>query len=202
MLNNSQHRVVTLLLATIILNGAIPTVQAQSISGCENYPYQPMESVLEFDSATSFKIITTGAAAVDFDEPSEIMNARREAELLAKRKIAEYITQTLTSEDAINSEVSKSKSNSRTSDGKEVSTFQREEAKKQLSNITSRSESVLKGTLVIGSCYTKGQEVRVTVGIKSQTVANADVLAKDSKKIENAKRENSQPEEQNTKQKS
>jgi len=41
-----------------------------------------------------------------------------------------------------------------------------------------RADAVLKGVLPIGSCYTKGDVVRVTVGIKSESLANAVSLEK------------------------
>lgn len=151
------------------------TVLSQS---CDSYPYQPSENVIEFDGNGKFKILSTGAASVDFDDPSEVMSGRREAELLAKRTIAEYINQKLTSEDNISSEISKSKTNTKAVDGSTISTVQRDEVKKQLSSISTRADAVLKGVISIGSCYSKGREIRVTVGFKSETLANATTLEK------------------------
>lgn len=145
---------------------------------CENYPYQPMENTIEFDGDGNFKLISTASATISFDDSSELKSARREAELIAKRFIAEYITQNLTTEDKINTEISKSKSNLKATDGSTVSNVQRDEIKKQLTSITSKSQTVLKGVVSIGSCYTKGEEVRVTVGVKSQTLNNASDLGK------------------------
>jgi len=150
------------------------TAPALSKTGsCDSYPYQALENVIEFEGKGRFKILSTGAASVSFDDPNEVMSARREAELLAKRSIAEYINQRLTSEDSISSEIKKSKTNSLATDGSSVSAAQRDEVKKQLTAVTTRADAVLKGALVIGSCYTKGREMRVTVGIKSDTVNNA-----------------------------
>jgi hypothetical protein len=158
-----------------IVISSINLVHAQS---CNEYTYQPLENIVEFDGEGQFKIISTAAASVDFDDPSEIMSARREAELLAKRAIAEYINQKLSSEDSISSEISKSKTNSKAVDGSVVSSAQRDEVKKQISSVVTRTDALLKGVITIGSCYTKGHEIRVTVGIKSQTFANASQLEK------------------------
>lgn len=140
---------------------------------CDAYPYLPLENIIEFDGGGKFKILSTGSASVDFDEPSEVMSARRQAELIAKRSIAEYINQKLASEDAIDSEIATSKTNQKATDGTAVSSAQRNEIKKQISTIKTRADAVLKGAISIGSCYTKGREIRVTVGIKSETVSNA-----------------------------
>ena len=147
-------------------------------TSCDTYPYQALENSIEFDGGGNFKLISTGAASVDFDIPAEVMSARREAELIAKRTIAEYINQKLSSEDNISSEISKSSTNSKATNGTTVSSAQRDEVKKQLSTISAKADAVLKGVIPIGSCYTKGHEVRVTVGIKSETVANAKELGK------------------------
>ena len=145
---------------------------------CDSYPYQPHSNVIEFDGAQKFKILSTAAVPVDFDDPTEVSSARREAELLAKRSIAEYINQKLTSEDKVITEINKSKTHKKATDGSVISTNQRDEIKKQLISISTRADAVLKGAITIGSCYTKGHEVRVTVGIKSQTVTNAGQLGK------------------------
>ena len=164
-----MHRSRSCLISLLTLS--LPTI---SIAGsCETYPYQALENVVEFEGKGRFKILSTGAASLSFDEPSEVVSARREAELIAKRSIAEYINQRLTSEDSVASEIQKSKTNSRATDGSSVSAAQRDEVKKQLTAVSTRSDAVLKGVLVIGSCYTKGREMRVTVGVKSDTVNNA-----------------------------
>jgi hypothetical protein len=153
--------------------GATGFSYAQS---CANYPYQPSENVVEFDDVKNFKIVSTASVSVDFDDASELMSARREAELMAKRSIAEYINQQLTSEDSISSEINKSKTRTKALNGTPVSSVQRDEVKKQISSINTRSDTVLKGVVPIGNCYTKGKEVRVTVGIKSETFNNSNVL--------------------------
>jgi len=165
-------------LSILILTSALLISNNSFAQNCDNYPYQPMENTIEFDGDGNFKLISTASVTINFDDSSELKSARREAELIAKRFIAEYITQNLSTEDKINSEISKSKSNAKATDGSTVSSVQRDEIKKQLTTITSKSETVLKGVVSIGSCYTKGEEVRVTVGVKSQTLNNATQLGK------------------------
>ena len=152
--------------------------QNQSSQSCQTYPFQDRSNTIEFDGNGKFKLLTTSAVPVDFDDPSEVSSAKREAELKAKRAIAEYINQNLSSEDSINTEINKSKTHEKASNGSLVSNAQRNEVKQQLSAISSKSDAVLKGVLTIGSCYSKGHEVRVTVGIKSETIGNAEALGK------------------------
>lgn len=153
---------------------------AQTVSpagtGCDAYPYQPSDTIIEFGEAGQFKIVTTGAASVDFDDVSSMQEARREAELIAKRTLAEYINQQLSSEDKIERQIDSARSLVKGEDGSTVTTAQRQDVKTQLTTINARADVVLRGVAVLGSCYTKGHEVRVTVGIKSETVANAQAL--------------------------
>jgi hypothetical protein len=144
---------------------------------CNNYPYQPMSNEIEFNGDGKFKILATSSAAIEFDDQTELMSARREAELLAKRSIAEYINQNFMSQDLINSEINKSKTGLKATDGSTVTLVQQNQIKTQLSSISTKSEAVLKGVMTISSCYTKGQEIRVTVGIKSQSLENATNLS-------------------------
>jgi hypothetical protein len=163
----------TLVLQTTAANAQIAPTAG---TGCEAYPYQPSDTIIELGEAGKFKIITTGAASVDFDDPSSMQESRREAELIAKRTLAEYINQQLSSEDKIERQIDSARSLVKGEDGSTVTTAQRQEVKTQLTTINARADVVLRGVAVLGSCYTKGHEVRVTVGIKSETVANAQAL--------------------------
>jgi hypothetical protein len=164
--------------STLVLQTTVASAQTLTAAGtgCEAYPYQPSDTTIEFGEAGQFKIITTGAASLDFDDVSSMQEARREAELIAKRTLAEYINQQLSSEDKIERQIDSARSLVKGEDGSTVTTAQRQEVKTQLTTINARADVVLRGVAVLGSCYTKGHEVRVTVGIKSETVANAQAL--------------------------
>jgi hypothetical protein len=160
----------------VTANATSVNAQTPSATGCDAYPYQPADPIIEFGEAGQFKIVTTGAASVDFDDVSSMQEARREAELIAKRALAEYINQQLSSEDKIERQIDGARSLMKGEDGSTVTTAQRQEVKTQLTSINARADVVLRGVALLGSCYTKGHEVRVTVGIKSETVANAQAL--------------------------
>lgn len=149
---------------------------SSNLEGCEGYPYQPDDTSIEFSADGKFKIITTAAVYVDFDEGSVVQSAIREAELVGKRVIAEYINQKLSSADAIEAQITNSRLFGSSNGTVNLTSSQREEVEKQLSIINTRSDAVLKGVSKLGSCYTKGSQVRVTVAIKSETVTNAEQL--------------------------
>ncbi len=181
-----KHKLLTYTCIALAVSSTLvsqtPAANAQTATaagtGCEAYPYQPSDTTIEFGESGQFKIVTTGAASVDFDDVSSMQEARREAELIAKRTLAEYINQQLSSEDKIERQIDSARSLVKGEDGSTVTTAQRQDVKTQLTTINARADAVLRGVAVLGSCYTKGQEVRVTVGIKSETVANAQELGK------------------------
>lgn len=161
----------------IVLGSNMALAQnAERANDCSAYPYQAGDSELTFEDGGKFRIVATSAASVDFDDATELMSARREAELRAKGMLAEYINQRLSTEDSIAQEVSKSRSVNRLADGTNEVQARRDETKKQITSIAARADAVLRGAISLGSCYTKGSEVRVTVGIKSESVANASQL--------------------------
>lgn len=165
----------TPIVVTPVLAADVETSSAAGI-GCDLYTYQPDDTLIEFSEDGKFKIVTTAAVYVDFDDGSVVQSAIREAELIGKRVIAEYINQQLSSEDAIETQIKNSRSLGSANGASKLTSAQRDEVKTQLSVINTRSDAILKGVSKLGSCYTKGHQVRVTVGIKSETVANAEKL--------------------------
>lgn len=159
-----------------IVAAATANAQTTNSTGCDAYPYQPDDTLIEFTKDGKFKIVTTAAAYVDFDDGQVVQSAIREAELLGKRLIAEYINQKLSSEDSIEAAINTSRTLTGSTDGGTLTTTQREEVKTQLSSISGRADALLMGVSKLGSCYTKGHQVRVTVGIKSDTFENAQKL--------------------------
>lgn len=159
-----------------IIAAATASAQTANSTGCDAYPYQPNDTLIEFGEDGKFKIVTTAAAYVDFDDGQVVASAEREAELLGKRLIAEYINQKLTSEDSIESAINTSRTLTGSTASGTLTTTQREEVKTQLSSISGRADALLMGVSKLGGCYTKGHQVRITVGIKSDTFENAQKL--------------------------
>jgi hypothetical protein len=53
----------------------------------------------------------------------------------------------------------------------------RNEAIKRTKLLRNSSQALLRGVITLGDCYTKGTEVRVTVGVKAETINAAEGLA-------------------------
>ncbi len=71
-------------------------------------------------------------------------------------------------------------------DGVALKTADATKVKSTLCRMSSTTQSVLRGAVVIGSCYTPGEQVRVTVGIKPETAAAAKELSNSMEKSNNS----------------
>lgn len=156
-----------LFLATVSLFVAL-SQQAYG-QGCKNYPYT---DGIDADQISNNRYIATASATVSFDDADSVKDAREEATLEAKATIAKFLTETIQSDSAILKVVNESKKMSGA--GKENV---RNEAITRTKSLRNKSQALLRGVIVIGDCYTKGQEIRVTVGVKPETIAAAEGLA-------------------------
>lgn len=154
--------------AIVIMHPTI--VFAQSGGGCDAYPYTFGINVEDVKGGT--KILATASAAVSFDDVDSIRDARDEALLEAKALIAKFLSEGIKSEESINKVVNETKSMS--GDKKEVL---RKEVVERLKRLSSSSQALLRGVVPLGECYTKARELRVSVGIKPETIAQAGNLA-------------------------
>lgn len=139
-------------------------------AGCNDYPYT--DGINIEDVAGGTKILATATASVSFDDVDAVMDARDEATLLAKAAISKFMTEGITSDEAVNKAVNETKSMS--GQGKEA---QRTEVIDRVKSIRSSSKALLRGVVPLADCYTKGQWVRVSVGIKPETINSAGNLA-------------------------
>ena len=87
---------------------------------------------------------------------------------MAKASIAKFLNETIQSDESLDKAIETQvkilgdqKSASKT------------ELKKQLTSVKDSASALLKGVVKIGDCYSKGKLVRVTVGIKPETIAAA-----------------------------
>jgi hypothetical protein len=143
---------------------------AFSQQSCENYPYTDGINVEDVQGGT--KIIATGSASVSFDDIDSIKDAREEAELEAKAAISKFMTEGIKSESTIAKVVNESKSTSG-----EQSERIRKELITRVKNLGNTSQALLRGAVPLGDCYTKAREVRVSVGMKPETIKAAENLA-------------------------
>lgn len=139
-------------------------------AGCEAYPYTDginIEAVPGGD-----KILATASAAVSFDDADSVKDAKDEATLLAKAEISKFLTETISSDEMLTKAVNETKSMS--GNAKAV---ERKETIERIKTLRNSSQALLRGVVVLGDCYTKGYEVRVSVGVKPETINAAGNLA-------------------------
>ncbi|MGT2486604.1 hypothetical protein ACU4GA_12800 [Methylobacterium oryzae CBMB20] len=139
-------------------------------ASCDDYPNTPGINTEFVDGGV--KIIATGTAPVSFDDHSAIADARDEATLLAKAEISKFLAEGIRSDQTLNRAVQETKSMQG-----DTKASARKEVVERLKQISSSSQALLKGVVPLGECYTKGQEFRVSVGVKPETIGMADSLA-------------------------
>ncbi|MFZ1536484.1 MAG: hypothetical protein WAT23_03760 [Chromatiaceae bacterium] len=135
-------------------------------AGCDDYPYSDGMSIEDVAGGT--KILATATVSVSFDDPDSIRDAKDEAKLLAKAEISKFLSESISSDEAVAKAVNETKS--MTGAGKDNV---RKEVIDRVKVLRNSSQSLLRGVVQLGDCYTKGQEVRVSVGLKPETIQSA-----------------------------
>lgn len=153
-----------------VLISMFMTFSVSAQLSCADYPYSDGINVEEVDGGT--KILATASASVSFDDIDSIKDAREEAEMEAKAAISKFLTEDINTESNITRVVNESKSTSG-----EQSERSRQELVERVKRLSSSSQTLLRGVLVLGDCYTKGREVRVSVGMKPETIRAAERAA-------------------------
>jgi hypothetical protein len=138
-------------------------------AGCDDYP-KPVG--LDPEALLNMKWIATAAVPVSFDDVSAINDARTEATIAAKAMIAETLTNSAKRHDTVERAIEES--SSMRDQSKDTV---RNELVRRMTTLSSSAEALLRGAIVIGDCYTKGREYRVTIGIKPETIQAAEELA-------------------------
>ncbi|MFL6353561.1 MAG: hypothetical protein ACJ74Z_17155 [Bryobacteraceae bacterium] len=137
--------------------------------GCRTYPYR---DGIDPDLIAQNKYVATATATVSLDDVDSVKDAREEATMEAKATLAKFLTEDIQSDTTISKIVNESKTMNST--GKENV---RNEAIKRTKLLRNHSQALLRGVITMGDCYTKGTEVRVTVGVKPESINAAEGLA-------------------------
>ena len=157
------------LIYTISCLFALTTAQAQQ--SCANYPYGSGETDVQ-DVQGGTRILATAGVSVAMDDIDSIHDAREEATIEAKALIAKFLNEDISSDSKIDKIVNESKQ----SDGQSVK-IDRKELVSRVKSLRNSAKALLRGVVTLGSCYTKGRELRVTVGLKPETIKSAENLA-------------------------
>lgn len=155
-----------LALTMLIINSGVTWA-----ASCEEYPYTDGITPLS-EGGDKFKLLSTYSASVNFDDTSAIRDAREEATMQAKAAISAFLSETVKNEN----DVSRVVDGSVTMQGAEKSAL-RKEVTQRLMHLAQNSQALLRGVVPLGDCYTALKEVRVTVGIKSETIDVAGNVA-------------------------
>ena len=118
------------------------------------------------------KIVVTVEKSVNFDDSDAVELAREKAELEGANKIAEFLQRDLKSEKKLKSAAMETASLS--GDTKKASL---DKAEQMLKTLSQNSEAVLRGVIPLDECYTPGKHLRVSMGIKPETINAAGVIA-------------------------
>lgn len=124
------------------------------------------------------KLVVVAEVPVSFDDVRVIRRARQRAELEAKNQIVNFIDQELSNELKIK-EAAEETASLGTSDGVKASYDEVVQAGMALSG---KGKAVLRGVLPIDECYTPGKFIRVSYGLKPESIAGAGRLARDINK--------------------
>ena len=151
-------------IATLLVGLTVGYLNADT---CEQYPYNDGMTVV--DTPKGPKFLSTAYVGVDIDDVDEVMDATREAEMVAKTKISKFFNETIQSDESMEKAVDKEV----TVIGDQKS-INKKTVKNTLTKIRNSSSSLLRGVVKIGSCYTPAKEVRVTVGLKPETIKMAE----------------------------
>ena len=166
-------------LAGFFTLGQLPAFAAS----CDSYPEGVGQSVVS--TSSGLKILSTAQASVPLDDSDLYVDGITEATMEAKASIASFLNESVAKECEI-VKASATAINIRT-EGKDVDI---QKAKASLCSLTSSASAILKGVVTIGSCYTPGKYVRVTVGIKPETTSQAERLSRQIKGNESIDEQN------------
>jgi uncharacterized protein YcfJ len=137
---------------------------------CSDYPLTKGINIILVDGGT--KILSTSIATVTSDDTKSYLEALVDAELEAKASISKFLEEDISKSCSSNTEtITNFKING------EENSVNYEKAKTQLCKLSSHTQSLIRGAVEIGDCYTPGKLVMVTVGIKPETIVSAEELS-------------------------
>lgn len=146
------------------------TIGMAHAQGCADYPYNPGINIES--AAGGVKILATATVSVSFDDVDAINDARDEATLSAKSLITKFLEEGVRNDEDIKRAVNETKSMQGT-----VKRQTRDETIDRVKHLAGSSSGLLRGVVPLGDCYTAGRELRVTVGVKPETIAQAGAAA-------------------------
>lgn len=148
---------------------------------CSTYPHNRGSDVIAVEGSAMPKIVSTARTTPFSDDISDVDDAYDEATLMAKAEIAKFLGELVASSQTRDKVIDRMSTVE--GDDRQAASITMEKITK---SISSDSQALLRGVVVLGDCYTPGKEVRVTVGLKPETLAMATGLADATAKSINA----------------
>lgn len=139
---------------------------------CSDYDLNKGIEYQIVDGSDIPKILSTSSAVPFSVDVEDVQDAYIEAELSARAQIAKLLNELVSSDTRIEEEALKI---AKINDEQRQASSER--TKNILKRMTSSSEALLRGVVTLGDCHTPNREVRVTVGLKPETVAITTGLA-------------------------
>ena len=158
---------IKIVLAATLSSLAFTGAQAAS---CDDYGLS--QGMTIEDVQGGIKILATASVGVSFDDVDAVNDARDEATMAAKALIAQFMSEGIRSDDQVSRAVHEDKSLQ--ADARQA---KRTEVIDRVKRLANSSSALLRGVVPLGDCYTAGREMRVTVGIKPETIAAAGGLS-------------------------
>jgi len=153
----------------ILLSGQLFTV-VNAEDACNNYP-RPGFDVLKDENGDE-KFLATAEVTVPIDDRDLYLDSMEEAEIEAKLRIAKFLNEEIYGTTEI-----KKKSNTKVRVEGKTKNINTELVRDKLKNLgSSTPKTMMRGVRVLGSCYTPGQAVRVSVGWRLQDDQAAEKL--------------------------
>ena len=152
----------------ILLSGQLFTV-VNAEDSCKNYP-RPGFDIKTVDGEEKF--LATSEVTVPIDDRDLYLDALEEAEIEAKNLIAKFINEEISGGTDINK-----RSNRKVRVEGKTKSINSETVTDKLKTLKSRTpQTLMRGVRPLGSCYTPGQSVRVSVGWRLQDSQSAEKL--------------------------
>lgn len=127
-----------------------------------------------------WRIFARGSGTYDFNEADEIRGATSDAQLRAKAAVAKFLSERVTSKDAMeNISVKTKRLMAKSGEAEPSAEILKTDIQKRVESVVAVANEVLRGLVVLESSKTpvgKGGTIQVTVGVSSKSQAVADAV--------------------------
>ena len=154
----------------ILLSSSV-FVPINAESTCESYPRPGFD--IKTDENGGEKFIATSEVTVPIDDRDLYLDSMEEAEIEAKLKIAKFLNEYTSG----STEIQEKSKRKVTVDG-QTKSINSDIVRDKLKVLGSKTpETLMRGVRPLGSCYTPGQAVRVSVGWRLEDLDSAEKLS-------------------------